>query len=267
MIGQDWGFHWGLPEAISSYAGEIDFLIRLLHWVMAGLFLGGVGLFAYCLVRFRSRGGRRAAYASPGERYAFVPAAIIFVFEIWLIVAYETRIWGAIKGETPPPQESVVVHLVAQQFAWNFQYAGPDGRFGRRAADLVSAANPIGLDPADPASRDDIVTINNLHVPVGKPTILQMTSKDVIHDFQVVGVRNKQDIVPGMRTTLWFEPVKTGKFEIGCAQLCGLGHTQMVGNVLVETPQEFAVWQKAELAEKGIVADGGDVLPGAGAAS
>ena len=113
----------------------------------------------------------------------------------------------------------------------------------------MSAENAIGLDPDDPASKDDIVTINNLNVPVGKPTILRMTSKDVIHDFQVTNFRNKQDIVPGLETMLWFEPTVEGKYEIGCAQLCGLGHTKMVGNVFVQSPGR--VRRLAEAADRG----------------
>ncbi len=77
-----------------------------------------------------------------------------------------------------------------------------------------------------------------------------MTSKDVIHSFQVTEFRNKQDVVPGLETMLWFEPTLAGKYEIGCAQLCGLGHTKMVGNVFVQTPEEFESWQKEQLAEK-----------------
>ena len=259
-MSEEWGYAWGLPQPVSTYAGEIDWLMGVLHVVMVGIFVVWAAFFVYCLVRYRARAGQRATYHQTGEKASFVPDGLILAFEMWLILAFGIPIWASVKQSTPPPGESLEVNLIAQQFAWNFQYAGPDGKFGRREVALVSASNPMGIDPADPASKDDIVTINNLNVPLGKPTILHMTSKDVIHDFQVVNLRNKQDIVPGLKTTLWFEPTVTGKFEIGCAQLCGLGHTQMVGNVFVQTPEEFAEWQKSQLAEKAGTADAGSAL-------
>lgn len=258
MIKEDWGFTIGLPPPVSSYAGGIDWLMRLLHVVMIGIFVVWGIYFIYCLIAYRARDGQRGTYHQSGEKASFIPDGLILAFEMWLILAFGIPIWASVKQETPPEDGSLVVNVIAQQFAWNFQYPGPDGKFGRRSASLVTASNPIGLDDTDPASKDDILTINNLNVPTGKPTILHMTSKDVIHDFQVVNFRNKQDVVPGLNTRLWFQPMTTGKFEIGCAQLCGLGHTTMVGNVWVQTPEEFAEWQKAQLADKAGTADARD---------
>ncbi|MEW6272354.1 MAG: cytochrome c oxidase subunit II [Thermodesulfobacteriota bacterium] len=249
-MSQDWGYQWGLPTAASSYASDIDWLMWLLHAVMIFIFVAWGIFFVYCLFRYRARDGERAVYHQAGESASFIPDGLVLAFEIWLILAFGIPLWAAIKQETPPPDESMTVNLVAQQFAWNFQYPGPDGKFGRRNVALVTAENPIGLDPDDPASKDDVVTINNLNVPNGKPTILRMTSKDVIHSFQVTEFRNKQDVVPGLETMLWFEPTVAGKYEIGCAQLCGLGHTKMVGNVFVQSQDEFDGWQKEQLAEK-----------------
>lgn len=260
-MSEESGFAWGLPLAASSYAANIDWLMWLLHAVMVFIFVAWGAFFIYCLVRYRASNGERAVYHQSGESASFIPDGLILAFEIWLILAFGIPLWASIKQETPPPGDSTVVNLVAQQFAWNFQYPGPDGKFGRREVSLVSAENPIGLDPDDPASRDDIITINNLKVPLGKPTILNMTSKDVIHDFQVTNFRNKQDIVPGLETVLWFEPTVPGKYEIGCAQLCGLGHTKMVGNVFVQSPEEFDAWQKEQLAEKLGTAAAGDLVP------
>jgi cytochrome c oxidase subunit 2 len=254
-MNEAWGFHVGLPPAASSYASNIDWLMGLLHTVMISIFVAWGVFFIYCLIRYRARDGERAVYHQAGESASFIPDGLVLAFEIWLILAFGIPLWSAIKQNTPPEQDSLTVHVIAQQFAWNFQYPGPDGKFGRRDVSLVSAENPIGLDPADPASKDDFVTINNLNVPMGKPTILRMTSKDVIHDFQVVNLRNKQDVVPGLETMLWFEPIVAGKFEIGCAQLCGLGHTKMIGNVFVTSPGEFDTWQKQQLAEKNGTAD------------
>jgi len=260
-MSQEWGYEWGLPTAASSYAGDIDWLMGLLHAVMIFIFVAWGLFFIYCLFRYRARDGERAVYHQSGESASFVPDGLILAFEVWLILAFGIPLWASIKQETPPVDDAMTVNLVAQQFAWNFQYPGPDGKFGRREVSLVTAENPMGIDPDDPASKDDIVTINNLNVPNGKPTILRMTSKDVIHDFQVTNFRNKQDVVPGLETMLWFEPTVPGQYEIGCAQLCGLGHTKMVGNVFVQTPEEFEGWQKEQLAEKLGTADARSVSP------
>lgn len=255
------GFNWGLPRAASSYAHEIDHLIGLLHWVMVMIFVLWGIFFVYCLIRYRARDGQRGTYHQTGENASLIPDALVLAFELWLIVAFGVPMWRSIKQETPNEKDSTVVQLVAQQFAWNFQYAGPDGKFGRRAASLVSASNSIGLDDSDPDAKDDVTTINNLHVPLGKPVILHMTSKDVIHDFAVAEFRNKHDVVPGLSTTLWFDPLFVGKFEIGCSQLCGLGHTRMRGDVIVETPEDYAAWMKEQLADKAGSADASDVQP------
>ena len=260
-MNEAWGFHIGLPPAASSYAGNIDWLMGLLHAVMISIFVAWGIFFVFCLIRYRARDGERAVYHQAGESASFIPDGLVLAFEIWLILAFGIPLWSSIKQSTPPEKDSLTVHVIAQQFAWNFQYAGPDGKFGRRDVSLVSAENPIGLDPSDPDAKDDFVTINNLNVPLGKPTILRMTSKDVIHDFQVTNFRNKQDVVPGLETMLWFEPTVEGKFEIACAQLCGLGHTKMIGNVFIKSPAEFDTWQQQQLAEKNGTADARPVSP------
>jgi cytochrome c oxidase subunit 2 len=104
----------------------------------------------------------------------------------------------------------------------------------------MNANNQLGLDYTDPAAADDIISLNELHAPLGKPTIVYMTSKDVIHSFFVPEFRVKQDVVPGMRVPLWFEPTKVGTYELVCAQLCGLGHYRMRGLVHVHSPEDFA---------------------------
>lgn len=246
----EYGYEWGLPPPASSYAGQIDSLMSLLHIVMVAIFVIWGAYFVYSLVAYRASNGHRASYHTPGERASFIPDGLILAFEVWLILAFGIPIWAQIKQETPPPADSLQINLVGQQFAWNFQYPGPDGKFGRRDVSLVTASNAIGLDETDPAAQDDFVTINNLRVPVGKPVILNMTSKDVIHSFQVTNFRNKQDLVPGMETKFWFTPTEVGKYEIGCAQLCGIGHTQMAGNVFVDTQADFDAWVQEQVAAR-----------------
>jgi len=207
--------------------------------------------FAYCLIRFRSKKNPTADYAaaSKGGLLSFLPDVMVLGFEIWLIFFLGLPIWAEIKEDFPKPEKSNVVELVAEQFSWGFQYPGADGLFSKRDPKQISSGNTIGLDANDPNGKDDFVSINELHVPLGKPTIVYMTSKDVIHSFFIPEFRVKQDVVPGMRVPLWFEPVQTGHFEIGCAQLCGLGHYRMRGEVVVDTPEEFEAWKKEKTKE------------------
>ena len=141
---------------------------------------------------------------------------------------------------------AIIGYKVAEQFGWNIQYPGPDGQFGRKSFEFIDSSNVLGLDPEDPAGKDDVVTLNQLYIPTGKPTLVYLSSKDVIHSFFIPEFRIKQDATPGMKVSMWFEPNRVGKYEIGCAQLCGIGHATMRGDVEVQTPEDFDAWLKRQ---------------------
>ncbi len=148
----------------------------------------------------------------------------------------------------PPDPNSLRVDLQAEQFAFWFRYAGPDGQFGTIHPDKISDGNGnyYGLDPAnDVAARDDIV-VGSLTIPVNKPILLTMHSKDMIHSFYVPELRIQQDIVPGLDIPIHFTATKTGKFEIVCTQLCGLGHYTMRAYLEVMTQDQFDEWLKSQ---------------------
>ena len=151
----------------------------------------------------------------------------------------------------PDDSKAVHVRIVAEQFAWNVHYPGKDGIFGKTDPKLMSASNPIGLDPSDPNGADDIATINQLHIPVNMPVLAQLTSKDVIHSFTLPVMRVKQDVIPGQSIPVWFEAKETGDFEIACAQLCGLGHYRMRGFFTVDSKEKFSAWLDEQIAQKG----------------
>jgi cytochrome c oxidase subunit 2 len=243
-------FGWGLPESASTYAGEIDLGIRLIHWAMLGIFAAWGAYLAYLLVRYRHREGVGADTKPRREWQALAAGAVVLVVETAMILFYDIPVWAKIRSELPAVASSNVVQVTAEQFVWNFQYPGADGRFGRKDPKYIDSSNVIGLDPEDPAGKENVLTINELHVPLGKPTILYLTSKDVIHDFFVPSFRMKTDVVPGMQVALWFEPTKLGQFEIGCAQLCGIGHSKMRADVIVQTPDEYKSWLAAQLQAK-----------------
>ena len=143
-----------------------------------------------------------------------------------------------------------MVHVVGQQFAWNVRYAGKDGVFGRQDARWVTANNVFGVDPSDEQGKDDVQTLNDIHVPLVKqesgefkPVIIYVSSKDVIHSFKILAMRVEQDATPGLRIPLWFRPTQEGRFQILCAQLCGNGHYSMSGGFLtVESQPAYDKW-------------------------
>lgn len=249
----------GLPVLSSAHGGDVDQLIILMHWLMAFLFVGWAFFFIYTLIRFRAGRNPQADFTGVTSHYSTYVETGVAIFEIVLLVGFAMPIWGSVRNDLPEESESTVVRLVAEQFAWNAHYPGPDGIFGRTAPELIDAeSNPLGLDLDDPNAIDDIMTINQLHLPVDKPVIIHLMSKDVLHSFFLPEMRVKQDAVPGMSIPVWFVPTMTTtefravkdnpaiNYEIGCAQLCGLGHYRMRGFMTIESQAEFDEWLVAE---------------------
>jgi cytochrome c oxidase subunit II len=232
----------GMPVAASAHAGDVDRIISLLHWLMLVLFVGWSAFFVFVLVRFRRRANPKASYAGAKGKLAKYVEAGVAIFEALLLVAYAIPAWARRTNTIPPDQAAVVVRVVAEQFAWNVHYPGPDGKFGRTAVSLVTSDNPLGLDKTDPAAKDDITTINQLNLPTDRPALVHLSSKDVVHSFGVYELRVKQDAIPGMMTPVWFVPTRAGEYEIVCSQLCGLGHYRMRGFVTVQSDAEFKAW-------------------------
>ena len=244
----------GLPAQASSHAGEIDRMIVLVHWLMLVLFVGWGLFFLYVLVRFRRRANPNANYVGAKGKIAKSTEIAVAIVETVLLVFYAYPAWATRVSHFPPEQEAVVVRVVGEQFAWNVRYPGPDGKFGRTDVKLVSADNPLGLDRSDPDAKDDITTINQLNLPVNRPVLVRLSSKDVIHSFGLYEMRVKQDAVPGLDIPVWFIPTVTtadmrrqlGKtdfdYEIACSQLCGLGHFRMRGFLVVDSAEDFRKW-------------------------
>lgn len=251
---------WWLPINISTHGAAIDRLIVTIHWFMAILFVGWFIYFLYCLFRFRSGANPRADL---GTRHFKLPTYLeigIVLVEAALLIFVSSPIWAQVKNDFPDEKDAVVIRVVAEQFAWNIHYPGKDGKFGPTKIEAMDATNPVGVDRSDPNGRDDLVTINELKIPVNKPVIVHLTSKDVIHSFGIPVMRVKQDAIPGMDIRVWFQATQTGNFEIACAQLCGLGHYRMRGAFQVLSPEEFQTWldeqNKSVLEEQGLPAEG-----------
>ena len=194
------------------------------------------------------------------SKYSEIAVAVV---EAILLFAFSIPIWAARVDHVPPESEALVVQVTGEQFAWNVHYAGPDRKFGRTDIKLIDLqSNPLGVDRSDPAAKDDVTTLNQLYLPVNRPIIVRLRSKDVIHSFGVPEFRVKQDAVPGFTIPIWFVPnittaemrTRTGNpeftYEIACAQLCGLGHAKMRGFVTVQTAEEFQKWLEEKSKEQ-----------------
>jgi cytochrome c oxidase subunit 2 len=166
------------------------------------------------------------------------------------LVLMGSKIFAAVHFSDPAPN-ALKIEVVAKQFAWSFRYAGPDGKFGRTDLKLVSdsSGNPFGIDDKDPAAKDDVVSAS-IRVPAGRPIELSMIARDVIHNFFVRELRQKQDIVPGMVMPFKFQADKPGKYEVACSELCGLGHHQMRSVLEVMPPADFDKWIREQAAQQ-----------------
>jgi cytochrome c oxidase subunit 2 len=237
-------YGWWLPPDVSVHGHEIDFTINMLHWFMLVLFIGWSVFIVYCLIRFRQRPGHVAIYEPIRPTIYRWLIGGVAVAEAVLLIGIDGPAWARLKTEYPR-ENPLIIRVVAEQFKWLFHYPGRDGKFGRTAPEFYSDDNPAGLDDEDEAGWDDI-TVRGLHFPVGRPVIARLTAKDVIHSFKIPVMRVTQDVIPGMEIPVWFEAKTTGKFQLGCAQLCGLGHSEMKAELIIETPEDFQKWLDEE---------------------
>ncbi len=214
-----------VPSA-STYAGDIDFLVNLIFWIVGFWFVLSELVFFYLIFRFRKREGEPGQYVTGEEksqkRWITIPHILVLICDLVILVP-AIKVWYDIKQDLPPAQAEV--RVISQQWAWTFVHPGPDSK----------------MDTAD-----DITTVNDLHVQSGTLYHYKLSSKDVLHDFSVPAFRLKQDAIPGRIITGWFEPTTPGEYDIQCAEICGVGHALMGGRIFVETPEEHAAWIASE---------------------
>ena len=234
----------------SEHGQQVDDLIIYVHWLMMILFVGWVAYFAYALFRFhRSRNPKADYFGVRNHASNYIEGAVALVEGV-LLVGVAVPFWARAVDKFPKESESTLIQVVAQQFAWNVRYPGKDGVFGRQDMQSVTSDNMFGVDPKDEHGKDDVQTLNEIHVPLvkgadghNKPVIIYISSKDVIHSFKVIALRVTQDAIPGMRIPIWFRPTQEGRYQINCAQLCGNGHSSMAGGFLiVESQEAFDKW-------------------------
>ena len=248
----------GLPVGISSVSGRIDEIIVIVHYLMLVLFIGWGIFFIVSLVKFRSSKNKKANYKGVESHYSSVLEATVAVIEIVILFGFAFPIWAERVNDVPDTRDAETVRVIAQQYAWNVHYPGPDGRFGTTRIDLVDEQdNPIGLDRSSEFAEDDFTTINQLHIPVNRKIRVDLSSKDVIHNFKLPELRVSQDAIPGMVIPVHFTATSTSEeflkttvgtkregkgLEIACAQLCGLGHYRMKGYVTIHEEDDYQAW-------------------------
>ena len=213
---------WWLPKNISTFGGEVDRLFYLIYYITGVTFILVQVAMLVFLFQYRYREGRRASYTHGNTTleivWTIIPALILI-----LLGFMSKATWDKIK--IMRPQTNTVVQVTAKQFNWEMTYPGPDGKFD---------------------TDDDKMLENDLHVPVNTPVAIKLKSKDVIHSFFVPVFRLKQDAVPGRTIDVWFQATETGTYEIPCAELCGFGHSGMLGHVTVQTKEEYDAWVKEQ---------------------
>jgi len=249
------GRFWWLPPLASEHGRQIDFLFTTTLVITGAVFILVQLLLAFLVFRYSGSKERKAIYFTENKTlelaWTIIPATILTI-----LIFFGGRLWSKIQL-SEPPKDAFKVEVWGEQFRWTFRYPGKDGKFGRVDLKLISVENPLGIDKNDPASKDDIFFFageENMRIPVNKPVIVYLRSKDVIHSFYVPHFRVKQDAVPGMITRTWFVPTEKGEFEYACAELCGLGHYMMRGVIVVDDEEKVQQW----LSEQLTVAD---VLP------
>ncbi|MDP3813688.1 c-type cytochrome [Pseudomonas sp.] len=233
---------WQATAAASNW-GSIDAAL-LITLLITGLFFIAVTLFmALAVIRYRHKAGRRATYQPESKKLegwliGITTLGIVALLAPGLVVYYDfVRV----------PSDASELEVVAQQWQWSFRFPGQDGKLGKSAISWVNAANPLGLDPEDPAGQDDVLVLSNeVHLPLDQPVKVLLRSKDVLHNFYVPQIRSKMDMVPGMVSYFWFTPTKLGSYEVLCAEYCGLAHYNMRGHMLVEERAAFELWLSSQ---------------------
>ena len=225
--------NWSLPENIATFGGKIDAIFWVITVVTAIAFvLVEVGIIWFC-IKYRRREGQRAFYTHGSKRLEVLWTAVPALAMVALGI-YSADVWMHIKYRDAAPAESLHIGIVAKQFEWNVTYAGADEVL---------------------RTSDDFTIRNQLHFPAHRPIQIWLEAEDVLHSFFIPQLRVKQDAVPGMTIPVWFEATRSGEFQIGCAELCGLGHYRMRARVMIHEPEEYERWLTEQIASHAVAGE------------
>ena len=228
---------WWTP--IATNWRYIDDTINITFWITGFVFVAVIVFMAYCIFRFHHKEGRRADYNPENKKLEFW-LSVGTGIGVAAMLAPGLVVWHQF---VTVPADATEIEVMGQQWQWSFRLPGKDGRLGTTDVRNISSDNPMGLNRDDPHGQDDVVIDSgDLHLPVGKPVRVLLRSVDVLHDFYVPEFRAKMDMVPGMVTYFWIRPIRTGTFDVLCAELCGAAHYQMRAKVVVEEESEYHAW-------------------------
>lgn len=216
---------WWLPSALTDIAKETDHIFMVIYWMTIITCLLVFAFLAYYLFAYRKGANKKVKYTHGNTKLEIFWTTATFAIMLF-VALYSKSVWQDMKINTPSEDKALVVEIKPRQFQWDIAYAGADGKFD---------------------TPDDIKTVNQLNVPAGKDILLKLSAQDVIHSFFIPEFRMKQDAVPGMLTTFWFNCPKPVNLEIACAELCGIGHGRMRGYLKVMDQAKYDEWYKSEV--------------------
>lgn len=225
---------WWFPgPSLSPLGAQIDDLFYLILVITAVTFIGVQAVLGYVLWKFGSGSGQRGLFTHGSHTlevvWSIVPAGILL-----FIALYQMDVWARFRVKSlfdPQAISHPVAEVTARQFEWRIRYPGLDEK-----------GEPKVLQ--DTPQPDDLYTVNDLHVPTGKPVVIRLRSEDVLHAFYLPHLRVKQDAVPGLVIPVWFQCDKAGTFDLVCAELCGWGHYKMRGQLSAQLERDFKKYLK-----------------------
>ena len=239
----------------SLHGDETDTLFNVAIGVILVPFTVLNILLFYAAYRFRYKKGKYASFYPHNNKLEVIWTVVPgLVFTVLILMGFE--VWGKMTAD--PPEDAEIINVMGYQFAWGIRYPGDDNKLGSRDFRRTDAVNEFGMDLADPSSYDDFTTLE-MHIPKGKPVLLNIIAKDVIHSVFMPHFRLKMDAVPGMPTQFWFTPKYTTEemrqklgdpefdYEMACTEICGRGHYAMRMVVVVDEPEDYEKWKSDQV--------------------
>ncbi len=240
---------FGITPNASEHGALVDHMLGFVHWFMVVLFVGWSIYLLMAFYRFRASRSPKADYHGVrGHATTHIEIGVAIV-EAILLLGFAFPLWSRQADDYPTSPDTVKVRALGEKFLWNFHYAGDDAVISSwHLRHVAGSENPTGKDLRDPNGKDDFVNPGTLKLPVGRPVIVDVASKDVIHNLALVPMRAAQDATPGVKSHMWFKPTATGTWDIICGQLCGPGHAQMKAVLEVLPAAEYDEWAKEQSA-------------------
>ncbi len=221
LIPLPWERIW-LPEDISRDGHMIDSLFMFILYLTGAVFIATEGVMAWFMLRYDKDANPDPVKYAHGSHHLEVIWTILPAAVLLFIALHQMNAWGQAKLPYGEPKDNpITISVAARQFEWRLVYPGEDNVLH---------------------TPDDIYTVNELHIPVDRDVVIHLTSQDVLHSFFLPNLRVKQDAVPGMMQKVWFRAMKTGEYDLVCAEVCGWGHYKMKGRLVVETQAEYDEW-------------------------